>query len=410
MPFFRHLPARAALGLLAGASACTAAFADSLDTLQLSLATQLMADNNVFRLPDDVSASQAGLAHAKSDRSESLQLGLKLDKSWSLQRVVLDASVSHVHYDDYGFLDYNATNYDGSWMWQVTPRLTGTLAASQSQTLVNYGDYRQFGTRQVVTNANRNLGFDWDASAGWHAIGGLVQSEYRTSTAFAQQTAYRTDALQLGGKYVARSGNWVQLVARDGRGTNPDQALDYAQLLDNSYAERAVELSTLWTMSGKSSLSATLGGRNHQDTHFGQRNFSGLAGNATWTWTPTGKLQLKLIASRDLYAYIESVFPYYFTTSYAVVDAIALAPVWQVDAHTQLQARAGWSQRSLEGELGPLFRRRVDTPLDLMLEGDWSPLRTLTVSLNLQYERRDSTIPDFGYSDTLLSLSGQWAF
>ena len=395
-------------GLIMGASV-TPSQADQLDTVQPYIAGSIIYDDNVFRVSPEVNPAAEGVTKGKSDAALATQVGLKLDKSWSLQHVVLDASLSDVHYRDYGYLSYTSTAYDASWMWQFTPHVSGTIAASQSNSLANYADYRHVGQRDVITVDNRNFDLDWDIASGWHALAGLVQSDYSNSVPFVQQTSSRLDSSQIGAKYVAPSGNWVDLLVRQGHGSNPDQALDYVNLQDNAFQQRDVEMNVNWQLSGKSVFTATLADRNHQDAHFSQRNFSGLVGNLTYVWNPTGKLQLTVLGSRDLVTYVDQVFPYY-TSSYAATDTLSLNAVWSLSANTQLKAGVSDVRRSFEGELFPVYVRRVDTPRQLTLGADWAPWRTVKVRALLPHENRGSTIPGYDYDDNMLTVSGQWLF
>jgi len=86
-------------------------------------------DSNVFHLPDSVDP-QAQLGRpAKSDRISATYAGLRVDKPYAQQRFLLELTGTAYRYDNFSFLDFNALQYQGSWQWHFTPRVSGTLAA-----------------------------------------------------------------------------------------------------------------------------------------------------------------------------------------------------------------------------------------------------------------------------------------
>src|SRR2546425_941976 len=122
-------------------------------------------DSNVFRLPD----SLAGLApNGKSDRISAMYVGLRIDKPYAQQRVLLDATSTAYRHDRFSYLDFDALDYRGAWQWHLTPRVSGVLSAERSQSLVNYADFRNITQRNVRTAENRRASADWLMFGGWH--------------------------------------------------------------------------------------------------------------------------------------------------------------------------------------------------------------------------------------------------
>ena len=117
-------------------------------------------DNNVFHLPSSVDPQALLGKPTKSDRISATYAGLRVDKPYAQQRFLLELTETAYRYDNFSFLDFNALQYQGSWQWHFTPRVSGTLAADRTEALVNYTDFRDPSTRNVRTVDNRLLSVD----------------------------------------------------------------------------------------------------------------------------------------------------------------------------------------------------------------------------------------------------------
>jgi hypothetical protein len=116
-------PIRCWLALALSAMPLTSS-ADELDTLQFRAAMNKTYDSNLFRRANNEVAEQI----------TTTTLGVKLDKTYSLQRLIVDMYYVDYKYNENDYLDYGAKNYSASWLWSLTPNLTGTLSSQRTQT------------------------------------------------------------------------------------------------------------------------------------------------------------------------------------------------------------------------------------------------------------------------------------
>jgi exopolysaccharide biosynthesis operon protein EpsL len=372
--------------------------------LALVLGGSVTWDANLFRLPGSANPLLAVGKPNKDDRITTTYVGLRIDKSLAQQRFQLDVTKTTYRYNSYTFLDFDALDYRGAWLWQLTPRLSGTLSAEHRQALVPFADFRGF-QRNISNTDRRSFNLDGWLVGGWHLLLGVFDGETKYSQVFLPQTSSRSNGAEAGVRYVAASGSSITATRRSSRGKTINQPLDPVSFIDDGFRIQESELQSTWLMSGKSTFNGRLDWVQRRHEHFTQRDFSGMAGNLDYTWTPTGKLRLAFSARRDISAYWDA------RSSYVVSDALSVTPTWQASTRTVLRMRLDCSQRDYRGPVianpGPL---RGETVCSAGLGADWTPLRYVTFSANLQRDRRSSNYSAFEFDDTIAVISASLAF
>ena len=403
----RGFSAAVACALLAGFLAQPAA-AQQGEPLPLKLAVILGGsvtwDANVFRLPGSVSPLTAVGTPNKDDRISTTYVGLRIDKSFAQQRFQLDVTETTYRYNNFTFLDFDALDYRGAWLWRLTPRLSGTLSTDHRQALAPFADFRGF-QRNIADTDRRTFSLDGWLAGGWHLLLGLFDSETKYSQVFLPQTSSRSNGAEAGLRYIAASGSSVTATRRLSKGTTLNQPLDPVNLIDDGFRLQESELQSTWLVSAKSTLNGRLAWIERRHDHFGQRDFSGMAGNFDYTWTPTAKLRLAVSARREISAWWDLI------ASYSVSDTLSFTPTWQASTKTALRMRLDCTQRDFRGPVianpGPL---RGDTACSAGLGAEWTPLRYVTFSANLQRERRSSNYDAFEFDDTIAVVSASLMF
>jgi len=388
---------------LGGAAACVCpvpALADAADTLNFSVGLTQQHDNNLFRLPDGINPLPLTGQSARADRITTATLGVNLKKAYSLQQ--FEASYEHIsnRYATYAYLDNEADNARAAWRWQFTPRLKGNLSFNRSQALVSFGDYTNYGTKNLRTNTATRLDADWNVFGnGWHLRGGAEQNRSRNSQLFTQDEGSRVASADFGVRYVFPSSNWIDFITRSGEGEFLGRSIDIPNQLDTGFRDRRHEVRAYW-MHGKTILEGGLGYAARDYDHFASRDYGSGIGNLKWTWTPTGKLALIVSWKRDLAAFTDA------TSSYYQQDIYSIAPVWQVDAKLRLSLKFDNIRRDYRGPVTLLpFVARNDRSNIAQLSAEWTPLRALTVSGYYLDDSRDSSLRGSDYSARILGAS-----
>lgn len=380
--------------LLAGSFAVRA---DEYDTINYSVGLTHQYDNNLFRLPAGVNPLPLVGKSARDDRITTATLGIKFKKAYSLQQ--LEASYEHIsnRYDTYDFLNHEADNFRGAWRWHLTPRLAGNLTANRTQALVGFGDFRNYGTRNLRTTTTFRADADWNIlPGGWHLRGGLDRSRTSNSQLFIQDEGTQVNSADLGLRYVFPSFNWIDFVSRTGQGSYLGRNLDPVNQLDEGFREQRNELRIYWLAHGKSLIEGSLGYLARDHEHYGSRDYSGGVGSLKWTWTPTGKLALIVSWKRDMAAYTDAASSYYLQ------DVYSISPIWQVSAKIRLSLKFDRNTRDFRGPvtLLPVVPRheRINTA---QFVAEWTPLRALNISGYLIDDRREANQTGFGYQDRI---------
>jgi exopolysaccharide biosynthesis operon protein EpsL len=405
---FRHRILPAALLVFAAAEVfAPPAYADQFDTVNLVLSDTLTYDANVFRTPDSV-GPQPGFS-TKADHINLISAGIKIDKPYAQQRFQFDVTKTLTRYNNFSYLDADALNYRGAWLWALTPRITGTLSTDRAQAQLPFAV--NGGTqRNVRTTNNRNFTIDGWVTGGWHLLAGVGQSESSTEQAVLSTPSYRSHRIEGGLRYVATSGNSLTFTQRSIPAELINQPLDPVNFIDTNYRDTESELKGSWKPSGHSSFDGSLTRKARYNDHFSQRDFSGTAGELRYTWTPTGKLTFNLAATRNIlpYAAFGNTLE---NSSYRVDQTLSLGSEWKVDAKITVRLNLN---RTISDYGGPVFAvtgpARSDDFRVARLAAEWAPARFVTLTASVERDRRTSNVSSFEYSDTIATIAASLTF
>ena len=391
---FAAAPALAALLLALGAGG---ACADQDDTFNLTPSVGWTHDNNLFRVANG----------AVADDIYTAGVTLSIQKRYSLQRFELEASYIDTRYRKYDYLNYNATPYRAAWYWSVTPELHGDLAFDQTESLYNFADYRADNRRNINTTKNARFSAVYDYTPTWHLLGGVSQRDY-SNTQFTQGEGNNRVGSFFGGLRFTPTDN-TALTYRYTRGNgdyyNRPIAIPPPLYFDTGFEDQTNALEARWVPTGRTSVDARLAYLTRTHDHFDSRNYGGTVGNVNVNWNYTGDSLLTAIVSRELASYQT------INDNYTQTDRFALMPTWQLTGKTVLRLRYDYAHRDYLGAPGifaPSGRRDV---LNIgMINLEWHPVRTATISATLQTERRDSNQSLNDYNDNTFSLNAQMTF
>jgi exopolysaccharide biosynthesis operon protein EpsL len=379
------------------------ASADEQDTFNFTAGAGMRFEDNLFRLSDPIDTGSLPGRPNRSDTIYTAKAGFKIDKTYSLQRFKIDLTATENKFQKNSFLDYTGLNYSAAWLWQLTPRISGVLLASQEQSLINFADFRSFGNKNIQTSQVKLFSIDGDLGGGWHAIGGILDIRARNSQQFTEVGDYVQQGVELGGKYVSRAENWVSLVRRESNGEYSGRVVSPVTQLDSGFKQSDIESKAYWKLTGKSRLDGMLGYVDRRHDNFGQRDYSGMVGKIQYTWEPTAKIDFKASLSRNLFSFQNNFNSYY------VADTFSIGPSWEITAKTRVWARYDLSDRDYRGSIIQVTERN-DMVQSFLVGGEWKPLRTVTVGAALQRDTRASNFNRFDYEANAASIYAQLLF
>lgn len=392
---YRATPALAALSVLAVSSH---ALAVEGDTLNFTARQSLQYDSNVFR--------SSGLNAGNPVRSDTLSMStfsIDYDKSYSLQRIELDANVTGYRFRSTDYLNFNALNYRGIWHWSLTPRLYGTLRRTQNQQLNSY-DYAGGLERNIGTN--RTTGGSAEAVLGrdWRLLGGLERETRSNEQPTAEQGDYTLRRLSMGLRYLFPSGSSISYRLLDSRGDYQNRVPGVSEF-PNTFDQRQHEVRLSWSVSEKTTVDARIGYLSRKNPGYSQRDYSGTVGDFNVQWAATGKLRFQALVSRGLNANLSN------TTSYVNNSRFALNSYWSATSRTVLSAGFDQTYNDFEGApAGVADEGREDKIRTMRLGVRWTPLDALAFGAGIQRARRTSNIYGAGYVNNSATVDASFRF
>lgn len=375
------------------------AWAQVQDTFKFNAAYSRQSDSNLFRLSaDDVNA---GIG--KSSAAEQVgitSLGFNFNKAYSLQRFELNLSLIDYKYQNFSYLSFAAQNYNAAWRWSLTPRLRGNVTTVRNETLNSFADFQGFNRRNQRTNTNTRFDAAYEIDGPWRVIGGVSQSAQTNEQVLLAEGDFRSNAADLGLRYVLGSGSSLSYALKTATGSYLNRVLSPASLLDDGFDQIDNELRLHWIISGNSSADISAAHIKRSHPNFAQRDFSGLNAAFNLNWNMTGKSALTAGFARELASYQTE------SANYTQTDRFSIGPVWQVSPKAVVRLRYDVAQRAY---LGVVAQRR-DTTRDTSLSFDWQPYRYLTLSASLQNAMRTSNQPRLDYESNVATFSAQFTY
>jgi exopolysaccharide biosynthesis operon protein EpsL len=380
--------------------------ADSLDVFNVIASVSRSHDDNIFLLSDGVDPRPfVGRSERWDDITETA-IGFRIDKPYSLQRFKFDYTLRDTRHQNYEFLDFKARDYKAAWLWALTPYLTGNLSADQTQTQSGFSDYRGYQRANNVTSESQRFDADFSPHGNWHLLAGVAKYKSTNSQTFNEDSSNTTKAFDGGVRYAFPSGSAFTLMVHERQGDYGRKVPDTFNQLDTGFEERETEARLDWLLSGKSRINLAASYVDHEHDHLSRRDYAEPAGSATYTWTPTGKLQISLSASRSVASFQTS------TSSYTTNDTVSLSPVWMATDKINLQASIGAATRKFRGNgvVGAPDIGREDKSKFASLQMSWAPYRAVSFAGTLQHSSRESNLVGLDFDDNTAELSAQLSF
>ena len=381
------------------------ASADQFDTLNYSLSAGLSSDDNLFRVPTGVDPLLVTGQPTQSDLIKTESIGINIDKKYANQELLFKGNVSNNTYNTFSNLNYVSSNYSAAWNMALTPRFSGSIGDSHTQTLNSFTNI-QIYTRNLTTVDSPRLSADWWFHSNWHLTFAATESTTKTSQSVLNNQSYTSRIIEGGVKFTPANGSSIALVSRVLKNANINGSLDYFLLVDTDSTESQKELDLVWQLSGKSVLSGNLLYIDHQYPTFDQRNFSGIGGGINYSYSFSEKTNLNISLNRGISSW------YDYSSSYAVNDSASITPNWQISNKVNMHIAVSRSRANYSG-FGPIVTNtpaRLDQSLSELLGIDWSPQRSVTFSTSIQTSQRYSNASNYEYGDKTASLSAQISF
>jgi exopolysaccharide biosynthesis operon protein EpsL len=370
------------------------AWADPGDVINLSAGVSVLSDDNLFRLPPS--------ADPQSDTITTTTLGLNLDKAIGLQRVIANVKVIDYRYRRNDYLDFTALNYDAKWLWAAGTRWTGELAFQRSQLPNDYANDRNLDRRNVQIYLLNRFEANYWFHSSWAAVAGVLSTSLENQVRTSVDGDYEADGYNFGLRYLGAAGNSLTARVVHLEGDYSKRPFNSVFQFDNGFTQDNYQLDFSWRLSGLSQLRGRIEYLDREYQHFPQRDYSGLAGNLQYTYAISGKSTLTLAYVRALEAYQQ------LTTSYYVLDDVALSAQWLATGKITVNALLGYARQDYRGAIIPLpagVAKREDDTTRLGFDVAYQAAPWIQFKAGVTLQRRNSNYEIYEYRDRTAFVS-----
>lgn len=362
--------------------------ADEYDTLQFSASVNRAYDDNLFRVKNNETSDQITTSTA----------GVKLDKTYSLQRFIVDVSYVDYKYQTNDFLDFEALNYDAKWLWSLTPSLTGNLSTSRNKSLNGFSDFRLF-TQNIRTIDVSQFRAEYSPYKVWALIAGLTETDVQNSQTFNAVAQYNATAFDYGARYNFASGSNLSFLGHKRNGQF-DRALNQSSFFDNGFTEDEYEFDFVLKPTGKSNLSSKLAHLSREYDNFTVRNYDVWIGYVRYDLLLTGKIRANLDLTRSA-----SPFETNYST-YSVTDSATIGLSYLYSDKITFMLNGRLAQRDFRQGVIPGLAKREDDEQSLSGSVTWRPIKNIGLTLSSIRSSRNasSAYNNFDYDDLTTSV------
>lgn len=260
----------------------------------LRLSERLGFDSNIFRAPEGAELR---------DYTSTTGITVGVDQLISRQRLYGSATADYTVYK--GNDQLNGPGYEliGGLGWEVGSRLTGDARISLRQAQASLADYGTLSTLSRDKNRERSTLIDLRGIYGGQNLLAIEGLYNRTDISYSNDgfaTRERESDTLGAGIRVRPSIDWTYgLMWRETRGEYPRGVAIPGGFSADEYDRSDFDLSATLRVSELSSFAARVSYTKEDHEQIAARSFSGLTGEISGTYRPTGKLEFGASLSRD---------------------------------------------------------------------------------------------------------------
>jgi exopolysaccharide biosynthesis operon protein EpsL len=364
------------------------------DRYQFFAGVSYTYEDNIFKVP------RGGVRPRTSDTLRQLIGGVGLQLPVSRQRFNASIRFYRANYNHLTDLDYTGRSAEANWQWQWGNDLSGRLGFTESQTSAGFSNFSE-RVQNLVLQRNVFFEANYQLDARWRMESGLGRLKVTNSLESREQNDYSDTNLFAGFAYItpAQNSTGLRFSYSDTSFPNP-QRLGFFSI-NNDYKDYRLDSRYDWHLNGVSRVNGRLGYETRHHKEFEGRDFSGVTGNLTYDWTPTGKAAVAFVARREIGGLND------LTSNYVLNQGITIKPRWIFSPKLDLLATFDYSKLDYRGDPGILLgvepSTRKDSLRSASIELNYKATYNTLFNLSLRREDRNSNLPDVDYVDNVLS-------
>ena len=311
--------------------------------LYLTLSQSLTRDSNLLRDNND----------RRSDTISVTTVAGGLNKAYGRQNYRVSASASRNAYSDNKQFDNDGYAVSAEVASEVGSNFKVTLNAGASQFLPNFEDQFNRTTRNTERNRQASVDVRYGLYGRWSVNAGasyskvdyqVTESENKTSQSVFAGVRYLPSDLAYIGLTLYRTDTEL-----------PNRRLVTTTAVGEDIERTSLNLDTVWQVTGFSRLSGRLGVTSEKHPQDRRRDFDGLTGSASWTFTPAGKATYALSWVRDTNneggGTFNSTAGQLFSANKRLTNSLSATATWQATAKIKLNANYTHAKYEEDSEL-----------------------------------------------------------
>ena len=348
-----------------------------------------------------------------SDTISSTSLIAGLDQPIGRQRLFGSVTLGRVNYSDQKSLSHDGHSLQLGINWEMAGNLSGVLAVDSAQSLA---DFTPAGFQSVTSNnLVKTQGGRFSVRLG--TVGRLsVEAGGNTRRTRYDNPAYITRNANIDEGFAGlryRPGGSLVLGAavRMTRGEYPNCRNPRPGVYTTEGFEKDnLDLTAEWPLSGASRLDARVSiGKDRYDT-ISTRDFSGVTGQVTWNWQPTGRTSLVTSFSRnsgdDASIALGTGGVPIATAASRVTNVLAARATYDLTGKIKLAGGFSYSDGTSVSLIGGGTTADVNTVANLGLT--WQATRAIRAGCDVSLRSRATKAGVTGYDSTTLGCFGEF--
>ena len=323
----------------------------------------------------------------QSDTVSTTALFGGVDQSIGRQRVYGNATVSANRFMDNG--DLNNTGYllKAGLDWSTIERVSGNVEFNTSQSLARYdtgGSTDKNRLRDTSLSAVVRVGVVTRLTAE----AGYTHRSVDYSLKPFNRRNFDQNGLSLGLRYRFSGALTGGIAARFTKGSYPDLPTP------DDYDRRDIDFTGTWVPSGNSTVNGRVSLSSTSHSARGRADFSGVTGQLSWDWRPTGRLRVVSTLARDTgeeYSLETLTSDQVLQANSRVTTSVGTRVIYEVSSKVNAELGARFARRSFDDRSGVTTANGTDNTTVLTMGLRWTPLRSVTLGCNVSRESRSAS-------------------
>jgi hypothetical protein len=339
--------------------------------------------------------------------------GVRFDQLFSLQRIKLGLNLSTTKYAKSSEFDSN--NYAGqaSWDWQYGRNWFGQAGVAVNKTATSFSDQLSVKVNNQVTTQALDLSAGYYVVPGLALFSGASSLKANNSAGIYESQDFKASSFSVGGRYAVSPKTYYSIGFKRSSGSFPKQRVFdpvtgfLASFSDNGYKEDNFFVQGQFNPNDLSVFGGEIAFTARDYDNLGERNFSGLTWNLSYSWYLSDRFTTRFSIGRSLGAN-QTIF-----NNYVVTDGVSISPIYNLSDKTKLSAVIEQRRSDFSGDPGFVLQRTVARNTVFRQYGlnfDYSATRTITLQSKLSRQSRSANSESEKYSATVFGITGLLQF